>query len=205
MPWRQVAFIAVCRTEAGTLAHPRKVSRCPTCRSERRPWQSDLRAAGQYNQPRNFSNYENEEAHTIARSTGWNCRVVDNAVLCHARRRGIDVERGAPVGASKWTGAGHSAVYLSGVCAASPWSCASASRVKTASSSQLSPVWRRPLLRVECNSAEYLLYGVEDESARTLYATSTVRWMLQERYRERYLENMCSGICATNPMLTAET
>ena len=37
------------------------------------------------------------------------------------------------------------------------------------------------------------LYGVEDESARPLYASPTMRWMLQERYREKYLAEPVYG------------
>ena len=43
------------------------------------------------------------------------------------------------------------------------------------------------------------LYGVEDESARALYASKTARWMLQERYREKYLGDRCTGACASDP------
>jgi hypothetical protein len=43
------------------------------------------------------------------------------------------------------------------------------------------------------------LYGVEDESARPLYASKTMRWMLQERYREKHLGGLCTGSCATDP------
>jgi hypothetical protein len=43
------------------------------------------------------------------------------------------------------------------------------------------------------------LYGVEDESARPIYASTKVRWMLQERYRQKYMASLCTGNCATNP------
>jgi hypothetical protein len=43
------------------------------------------------------------------------------------------------------------------------------------------------------------LYGVEDESVRPLYASESVRWMLEERYREKYMGAMCTGNCVTNP------
>jgi len=113
---------------------------------------------------------------------------------------GLMLNEALRVGASKWTGAGHSAVYLSGVCAASPV------ELRLCEPGENGVVLTNYRQFGEDRSYEWnaiplniYLYGVEDESARTLYATSTVRWMLQERYRERYLENMCSGICATNP------
>ncbi len=104
------------------------------------------------------------------------------------------------VGASKWTGAGHSAVYLSGVCMATPVElrlCGPGENGVVVTNYRTfgenrSYEWNAVPLNV-------YLYGVENEAARPLYASPTVRWMLQERYREKYLEGLCTGSCATNP------
>ena len=104
------------------------------------------------------------------------------------------------VGSSKWTGAGHSAVYLSGVCMASPVKlrmCEPGENGVVLTNYRLFGEDRR----YEWNAIplNVYLYGVEDESARPLYASPTVRWMLQERYREKYMAELCTGSCATNP------
>jgi hypothetical protein len=113
---------------------------------------------------------------------------------------GLMLNEALRIGASKWTGAGHAAVYLSGVCASTP-------------------VQLRPCLPGEdgvvlTDYADFgedrlyqwnaiplniYLYGVEDESERALYASPSVRWILQERYREKYLTGLCKGTCLTNP------
>jgi len=103
-------------------------------------------------------------------------------------------------GASKWTGAGHSAVYLSGVCVASPV------ELRMCDPGENGVVLSNYRSFDEDRSYEWnaiplniYLYGVENASARPLFASKTVRWMLQERYRQKYLANLCIGNCATNP------
>jgi len=103
-------------------------------------------------------------------------------------------------GASKWTGAGHSAVYLSGVCMASPV------ELRMCNPGENGVVLSNYRSFDEDRSYEWnaiplniYLYGVEDASARPLFASKTVRWMLQERYRQKYLASLCIGNCATNP------
>jgi hypothetical protein len=122
--------------------------------------------------------------------------------LCGAMHAdvGLMLNEALKIGASKWTGAGHSAVYLSGVCMASPVElrvCGPAENGVVLSNYRAfgedrSYEWNAIPLNV-------YLYGVEDEAARPLYASPTVRWMLQERYREKYMGSLCTESCATNP------
>ncbi|MDR3764854.1 MAG: hypothetical protein P4M01_12245 [Acidobacteriota bacterium] len=113
---------------------------------------------------------------------------------------GVLLNEALHTGASRWTGAGHTAVYVSGVCADSPVSLRPCRKgengvVLTNYSSfdeDSSYEWNAVPLNL-------YLYGVEDERDRTLYATPTVRWVLEERYRERYLGGICHGPCATRP------
>jgi hypothetical protein len=123
--------------------------------------------------------------------------------LCGAMHAdvGLMLNEALRIGASKWTGAGHSAVYLSGVCIDSPVRlrmCASGenggvvlTNYRTFGEDH-SYEWNAVPLNV-------YMYGVEDESARPVFASQTVRWMLQERYRRKYLGTLCTGDCATDP------
>ncbi|HVJ04780.1 MAG TPA: hypothetical protein VM578_03850 [Candidatus Saccharimonadales bacterium] len=113
---------------------------------------------------------------------------------------GLMLNEALKVGASQWTGAGHSAVYLSGVCAASPV------ELRPCGPGENGAVLTNYRAFGEDRSYEWnaipfnvYLYGVENESERPVYANPTVRWMLQERYRENYLSAFCAGSCATNP------
>jgi hypothetical protein len=122
--------------------------------------------------------------------------------LCSAMQAsvGLMLDGALREGASKWTGAGHATVYLSGVCMDSPVllrMCGPGengvvlTNYKSFSEDRLYE-WNAIPLNV-------YLYGVEDESARPLYASATVRWMLGERFREKYLGSLCTGSCATDP------
>ncbi len=122
--------------------------------------------------------------------------------LCPAMHAGVGLmlDEALREGASKWTGAGHSAVYLSGVCVASPVS------LRLCEAGENGVVLTNYRTFGEDHSYEWnaiplnvYLYGVEDESARPLYASPAARWMLQERYREKFLGTRCTGACATNP------
>jgi hypothetical protein len=122
--------------------------------------------------------------------------------LCGAMHAevGLMLNEALKIGASKWTGAGHSAVYLSGVCMVSPVELRMCGPEENgvvltnyrAFGENRSYEWNAIPLNV-------YLYGVENELARPLYGSATVRWMLQERYREKYLAALCTGSCATNP------
>lgn len=122
--------------------------------------------------------------------------------LCGAMQAevGLMLNEALRIGASKWTGAGHSAVYLSGVCAASPV------ELRMCGPDENGVVLTNYRGFGEDRSYEWnavplnlYLYGVESESARPFYASATVRWMLQERYRAKYMASLCVGTCATNP------
>lgn len=122
--------------------------------------------------------------------------------LCGAMHAevGLMLDEALRVGSSKWTGAGHSAVYLSGVCMVSPV------ELRMCGPGENGIVLTNYPSFGEDRSYEWnaiplnvYLYGVEDESARPLYASQTVRWLLQERYREKYMGGLCTGSCATNP------
>lgn len=122
--------------------------------------------------------------------------------LCGAMHAdvGLMLNEALKVGASKWTGAGHSAVYLSGVCMASPV------ELRICGPGENGVVLTNYRAFGEDHSYEWnaiplnvYLYGVENNSARPLYASPTVRWMLQERYRERHMGALCTDACATNP------
>lgn len=127
--------------------------------------------------------------------------VVLLAALCSGARAdvGLMLNEALRTGASRWTGAGHAAVYLSGLCAESPLElreCRAGENgvVLTnyhAFGEDQPHRWNAIPLNI-------YLYGVEDEGDRALYATPTVRWLLQERYRERYMGAICHGACATN-------
>jgi len=124
------------------------------------------------------------------------------AMLCPAMQAGVGLmlDEALREGASKWTGAGHSAVYLSGVCMATPVvlrACEPGENgivlTNYSSFGEDQPFeWNAIPLNV-------YLYGVEDEAARPMYASPTVRWMLQERYREKFLGGLCAGTCETDP------
>ncbi|PSH04146.1 MAG: hypothetical protein CXZ00_08855 [Acidobacteria bacterium] len=124
------------------------------------------------------------------------------AALCGSMHAdvGLFLNEALKVGASQWTGAGHSAVYLSGVCAASPV------KLRLCRPDENGVVLTNYPSFGEDRPYEWnaiplnvYLYGVEDESARPLYASPMVRWILQDRYRQKYLTSVCTGRCATNP------
>jgi hypothetical protein len=121
--------------------------------------------------------------------------------LCGAMHAevGLMLDEALRVGSSKWTGAGHSAVYLSGVCMASPV------ELRMCGPGENGVVLTNYASFGEDHSYEWnamplnvYLYGVEDESARPLYASQSARWLLQERYREKHMGELCTGSCATN-------
>ncbi len=124
------------------------------------------------------------------------------ATLCSAMHAevGLMLDEALRVGSSKWTGAGHSAVYLSGVCMVSPV------ELRMCGPGENGVVLTNYPSFGEDRSYEWnaiplnvYLYGVEDESARPLYGGKTVRWLLEERYRKKYMGGLCTGSCATNP------
>lgn len=103
-------------------------------------------------------------------------------------------------GASRWTGAGHASIYLSNICAATPVTvrpCEPGENGVVLTNYRDFGENRR--YRWNAIPLNIYLYGVEDERERALYATPTVRWILEERYREKYMGTLCTGDCRTNP------
>src|SRR5438270_1102674 len=103
-------------------------------------------------------------------------------------------------GASGYTSAGHSAVYLSRICPASPVNlrlCEPGEQGSVIGSyvsfgEKGSPEWNVVPLSV-------FLYGVEDANNTPLVATLALREALQESYRSKYLQGLCdSSFCLNN-------
>jgi hypothetical protein len=140
----------------------------------------------------------------MAKSHIWGRLAAVLLVLCAgvaARAEiGLVLNESVRVGAGKWTGAGHAAVYLSGVCEKSPV------ELRLCEPGEGGIILSNYKDFGEDRSYEWnaiglnlYLYGVEEEADRPLYASSTVRWLLEERYRQRYLGAICTGSCATDP------
>jgi hypothetical protein len=128
------------------------------------------------------------------------CLLLIVCPLAHADV-GLILSEATPKGMSRWTNAGHSAVYLSRACPASPLKlrlCEARENGSVVSNyirfkENQSYQWNAVPLNV-------FLYGVEDEKVRPLFASSEIRRVLQERFRQRYLQEICSGPpCTTDP------
>jgi len=122
--------------------------------------------------------------------------------LCGAARAdvGLMLNESLRVGASRWTGAGHASVYLSNICAKSPIELRPCEPGEDGVVlTNYRDFGEDKLYEWNAIPLSIYLYGVEDESERSFYATPTVRWIMQERYREKYLNGICRGACATNP------
>jgi hypothetical protein len=128
------------------------------------------------------------------------CLLLIVCPLAHADV-GLILSEATPRGMSRWTNAGHSAVYLSRACPASPLKlrlCEARENGSVVSNyirfkENQSYQWNAVPLNV-------FLYGVEDEKVRPLFASSEIRRVLQERFRQRYLQEICSGPpCTTDP------
>jgi hypothetical protein len=97
-------------------------------------------------------------------------------------------------GTSKWTSAGHSSIYFSRLCPETPVKmrlCAEGEEGSVLTNyhhfSEDKPY--------EWNLVPLSLFvmGVENEAQRPLYATPDLRRTLQERYKEKYLGDICQG------------
>jgi hypothetical protein len=104
-------------------------------------------------------------------------------------------------GMSKWTNAGHSSVYLSNICPASPV------KLRLCRPDEPGSVLSNYITFGENEDYEWnvvpaniFFYGVEDDSDQPLYASAKLRNVLQDRFRAAYLAELCSGPpCSTNP------
>src|ERR1700757_5108469 len=116
------------------------------------------------------------------------CAVV--VLLCGAMRADLGLILSEPLaeGVAKWTQSGHSAVYLSNVCADSPVHLrlcrAGEDGVVISNYSDFKESRRYEWNAVPLN---VFLYGVEDADLRPVYASKELRLALQERYRRRVL------------------
>ena len=116
-------------------------------------------------------------------------------LLCGAMRAdlGLILSEPLPSGFSKWTQSGHSAVYLSNVCADSPLHLRLCYDGENGAVISNYSDFKEDL-RVEWNAVplNVFLYGVEDASLRPLYASRELRLALQQRFRTIYLHGLCS-------------
>jgi hypothetical protein len=95
-------------------------------------------------------------------------------------------------GMSRWTSAGHSAVYLSRICPDGPV------RMRLCRPGEQGSVLNNYIDFSEDKPYEWnivplsvYLYGVEDPNNRPIYASPELRAALQERYRQERLQEIC--------------
>ena len=99
------------------------------------------------------------------------------------------------------TGAGHSGVYLSRVCTATPV------QLRLCKPGEMGSVLQNYTNYGENEPYEWnavplsvYLYGVDDPSQRPLFGSPEIRRALQDRYRDRYLQQVCtSKRCIKDP------
>lgn len=113
---------------------------------------------------------------------------------------GLMLAESTGVGMSRWTSAGHSAVYLSRVCADTPI------HLRLCAPGEQGIVLNNYINLGEDKPYEWnaislniYLYGVEDPADRPLYASPELRAALQERFREKYLGLLCPEGPCTDP------
>ena len=100
-------------------------------------------------------------------------------------------------GMSRWTSAGHSAIYLSRVCPDTPV------RLRMCAPGEQGSVLSNYINFNEDKPYEWnavplsvFLYGVDDPKDRPLYASPELRAALQEHFREKWLKDICpEGPC----------
>jgi hypothetical protein len=126
-------------------------------------------------------------------------------VVCLAGGRaygdvGVVLNESLDTSVARITGSGHSAVYLSNICAESPV------KLRLCHPGELGSVISNYTtlgedLPVEWNIVplSIYLYGVEDPQNRPLFGSQKLKKALEERYREKYL----AGYCATKSCQTS--
>jgi hypothetical protein len=98
------------------------------------------------------------------------------------------------------TGTGHTAVYFSNICADSPV------KLRLCRPGELGSVMSTYINIGEDKPFEWnivplsvYLYGVEDPENRPIFGSKQVKYVLEERYRERYLSELCeTAACQTS-------
>jgi hypothetical protein len=105
---------------------------------------------------------------------------------------GLIINESTGKGVSRLTGAGHSAVYFSNICPASPV------KLRLCKSGEEGSVLSNYTTFGEALSYEWnivplslFLYGVEDTSDVPIYGNEAALKLLQERYRKIYFDSIC--------------
>ncbi|HYA98186.1 MAG TPA: hypothetical protein VEH49_08835, partial [Methylomirabilota bacterium] len=114
---------------------------------------------------------------------------------CPARADiGIVLNESLDTSVARITGSGHSAVYLSHVCAESPV------KLRPCRPGEMGSVISNYTTLGEDQPFEWnvvplsiYLYGVEDPADRPLFVSFEIKHLLEERYREKYLAALCAG------------
>src|SRR5262245_9995416 len=124
-------------------------------------------------------------------------------LTCPQLRADVGLLLGEPTGegSSRWTSAGHSAVYFSRICPASPV------KLRLCEPGENGSVLSNYATFGEVQAYEWnvvplnvFLYGVEDEDDRPIFASPSLRRTLQDRFRERSLGDICPGPpCTVSP------
>ncbi len=114
---------------------------------------------------------------------------------------GLVLNSSLDTGSSWVTGAGHAAVYLSRICAASPTElrmCGpgeNGSVLSNYANFQETKPYEWNVIPVEI-----FLYGVEHPEYRSLFGTLELRAALQSKYRQEHLADICSSVaCVDDP------
>lgn len=114
---------------------------------------------------------------------------------------GLILNSSMDTGSSWLTSAGHSAIYLSNVCAESPVKMRLCEPGEEGSVlSNYSDFKENHKYEWNIVPISVFLYGVENPAARPLYGSLPLREMLQNQYRMRAMQEVCaSADCANNP------
>jgi hypothetical protein len=117
---------------------------------------------------------------------------------------GLILNESTGKGVSGFTSAGHSAVYLSNICPASPV------KLRLCDPGEQGSVLSNYTNFGESKPYEWnivplsvFLYGVEDPAGAPLFGDTAVLKLLQQRYRERYLAGICPENTCGDPSVTA--
>ncbi len=118
------------------------------------------------------------------------------AILACPRARadvGIVLNESLDTSVARITGSGHSAVYLSRVCPESPI------KLRLCRDGEEGSVMSNYTTLGEDQPYEWnvvplsvYLYGVEDPRDRPLFGSAKIKYALEERYREKYLDEYCT-------------
>jgi hypothetical protein len=117
---------------------------------------------------------------------------------------GLIMNESTGKGVSGLTSAGHSAVYLSNICPASPI------KLRLCKAGEQGSVLSNYTNFGETQPYEWniipisvFLYGVEDPSDAPLYGNKAALKLLQEQYRKKHLNSICPSNTCGNPAATA--